>query len=72
MLFKTVAVKVLLCPCAIVFDNGESEIVIAGGNSVTELSSTGSVIGRYGVGTGPYSLGDMTGFALQYFVLGRR
>jgi len=38
---------------------------------VTKLNgSTGATIGRYFVGNSPTSLGDMTGFALQYFVLG--
>ncbi len=41
-------------------------------NSVTKLSSTGSTIGTYSVGNNPYAFGDATGFALQYFVLGRR
>jgi len=42
-------------------------------NSVTKLNgSTGSTIGTYNVGNYPCSVGDMTGFALQYFVLGRK
>ena len=39
-------------------------------NNVTKLSSSGGLVGTYSVGTGPTSLGDFTGFALQYFVLG--
>ena len=35
-------------------------------------SSTGDLIGSYAVGNIPDSIGDSTGFALQYFVLGRR
>ncbi|MCL5017603.1 MAG: fibronectin type III domain-containing protein [Patescibacteria group bacterium] len=34
--------------------------------------STGATIGTYSVGTNPFSMGDMTGFVLQHFVLGRR
>ena len=42
-------------------------------NNVTKLNgSTGALVGTYSVGGLPYSLGDMTGFALQYFVLGIR
>ncbi|MEI8143490.1 MAG: GLUG motif-containing protein [Candidatus Berkelbacteria bacterium] len=37
-------------------------------NTVAKLSSTGGLLGSYNVGSGPYSLGDMTGFIMQYFV----
>ena len=43
----------------------------AGENSITKLDSSGNLIGKYTV-SASYSLGDMTGFALQYFVLGWR
>ncbi|MCX6718566.1 MAG: SMP-30/gluconolactonase/LRE family protein [Candidatus Staskawiczbacteria bacterium] len=38
-----------------------------GGRTVTKLDSSGSRLGTYSVGKGPYSFGDFTGFALQYF-----
>jgi len=41
-------------------------------NSIVKLNSAGTVIAAYNVGDRPYSFGDMTGFTLQYFVLGRR
>ena len=44
----------------------------ANDGSVTKLNSSGSVVGTYVVGGNPTSNGDMTGFALQYFVLGLR
>ena len=44
-----------------------------GSNNVTELDgANGSVVGTYNVGNRPESLGDMTGFALRYFVLQER
>ena len=39
-------------------------------STVTELNSSGSSLGTYNVGGSPYGFGDMTGFALQKFVLG--
>jgi streptogramin lyase len=42
------------------------------GGTVTKLNGlNGSTLGTYNVGRSPTSLGDMTGFALQYFVLNR-
>ena len=42
-------------------------------NSVSKLNgSTGAVLDTISLSAKPYSLGDFTGFALQYFVLGRR
>jgi hypothetical protein len=42
------------------------------GGTVTRLSGLdGSLIGSVNVGRSPASLGDMTGFALKYLVLGR-
>jgi len=50
--------------------SGNVWVTNGGGNTVTELNgSNGGTLGTYNVGSGPTSLGDMTGFALQYFVL---
>lgn len=43
------------------------------GNQITELNgSTGAIINTYNLGNPTSGVGDMTGFKLQYFVLGRR
>ena len=58
-------------PVGVAIDASDNVWVVNNGDgTVTELNSSGSSLGTYNVGGSPYGFGDMTGFALQKFVLG--
>jgi len=61
-------------PSGIAVDaDGNVWVSNVGSDDVSKFNaSTGALITTYGVGDQPRSIGDFTGFVLQYFVLGRR
>ncbi|MEK6959060.1 MAG: NHL repeat-containing protein [archaeon] len=56
----------------IAVDSNNNIWVTDANSSVFKLNTSGAIIGTFSSGNGPNSVGDFTGFALQYFVLGRR
>ncbi|MCX6803104.1 MAG: NHL repeat-containing protein [Candidatus Diapherotrites archaeon] len=59
-------------PYGVAIDENNNVWVTNTGSSLSKLNSSGMVIATVPSAENAFSIGDFTGFALQYFVLGRR